>query len=280
MTRIRFGPAGRPIDFTGPTPAIPAYLNSKGLDAFEYQAVRDVRISDDVAAQLKVQARKYDVSLSMHGPYYINLSSSKKGVIEKSINWLILAAKAAYKMGASIVVFHPGYYGDRSPSECLKLAIDSLKIVEEELNSRGIRNVYLGAETTGKKTQLGSLDEVILLTLEVGLVKPVIDWAHLHARALGEDIRDINDVLKVIGKLEENLGSSILKDLHMHYSKIEYGKGGEREHHVLEDENYGPEYSAVCKGLREAGVGGVLISETPLLDKDAIIMKELYMKGC
>lgn len=280
LARLRFGPAGKPIDYTGPTQAIPAYLNSKGLDAFEYQAVRNVRVREEVATQLRLQAEKYDVLLSMHGPYYINLSSDKMEVIEKSIKWLVLAAITAYKMGANIVVFHPGYYGNKSPREALELAVNSLKRIVEELSSNSIKSVSLGAETTGRISQLGSLEEVIELCLRVDMVKPVIDWAHLHARTLGEYINSVEDVTKTIDLLEREIGKEAVENLHMHYSKIEYGKGGEREHHVLEDTNHGPDYLVVCRGLREVGISGVLISETPLLDRDAILMRDVYAKEC
>jgi len=278
--RVRFGPAGRPIDYVGPTPAIPAYLKALGLDAFEYQAVRGVKISDEDAMNLKEQSLKHDVLLSLHAPYYINFSSAKSDVIRKSIRWLVLAAEACYKMGAYVAVFHPGYYGGKDPREALELVENSLKRVEEELKLRGIKGVFLGAETTGKISQVGSLEEVIELSSKLENVKPIIDWAHLHARSLGEQIRSVDEIIGIIDLLEKEVGSKAIKPLHTHFSRIEYGKGGEREHHVLDERSYGPEFTVVCKGLREVGVDAVIISESPLLDKDALLMKRIFMNEC
>jgi len=276
MTRIRFGPAGRPIEYKGPTVEIPFFLKSLGLDAFEYQAVRGVKISKEDAEQLGINAKKSDVLLSLHGPYYINFSSEKEDVVVKSVERLNEAVKAASYMGAYVVVFHPGYYGKLKPEEAVKKVITGLLKVKDFMSSKGIKNVWLGPETTGKTSQVGSVDEIITICKEVGNARPVIDWAHIHARSKGTYITCIDHVIEVIEKVERELGSEVLKPLHCHFSKISYGKGGEREHVILADEEHGPDFRIVCKGLLEVGVEAVVISESPILEKDALVMKRIY----
>ncbi len=272
--KLRFGPAGKPVDFKGDMVKVPEYLAKIGLDALEYEAVRGVRISEDKARRLGEEARKYNIVLSLHAPYYVNLASRDEAKLKASIKRVIESLKAAYWMGAYVVVIHVGYYkGHESRRSALKHAIHSLKNIEEQMKQIGIKDVWIGPETTGKKTQIGSIEEIIEICTSINMCRPVVDWAHLHARALGMHIRNVDDVIKIIDELERNLDPKALKPLHQHFSKIEYGSGGEKEHHTLGEEEYGPDFRIVCRGLKEVGVEGVIISESPILDKDALVMK-------
>lgn len=278
MVRIRFGPAGKPISFKGPMVKVPQFLRSIGLDAFEYEAVRGVRIRKEQAEVLGNEAEKYDIAMSIHAPYFINLSSNKEETVEKSKRRLVEAAKAAYYMKAKIVVFHPGYYLKYTPEEAYARALRALKEVEKEIKSLGLKNVMLGAETTGKKSELGSLDEVIRLAQEVDLVVPVIDWAHIYARSCGTMVTTISNVLSIIERVEKEVGKKALKPLHTHFSKIIFKEYGEKEHVVLSSKEHGPDFEVVCRALLEAGVDTVIISESPVLEQDALVMKKIYEK--
>ncbi len=276
-SRIRFGPAGKPVDLKSADylKAI-EYIANEGLDALEYEAVRGVRISQKKALELKIQAEKYNVVLSLHAPYYINLASPKEETTKKSIDRLKQAIQAASWMNAYVVVFHPGYYKDNpSTRHALERVINALKQVEEWMKSSGIKNVYISPETTGKRTQVGSLEEVVEICRNIDYCRPTIDWAHLHARHLGQRITSVNDVIEVIEYVERELGREAVNPLHTHFSRIEYGEGGEREHHTMDEKEYGPEFHNVCQAYKETGIKAVVISESPLLDKDALIMKKI-----
>lgn len=79
---VRFGPSGNSDSFyeQGHKSSVemPAWLRDMGLSAYEYQCNRGVRISEEMARQLGEQARKSDIFLSIHAPYYINLASVKE----------------------------------------------------------------------------------------------------------------------------------------------------------------------------------------------------------
>jgi len=276
MVRLRFGPAGKPISFKGPMVKVPQFLKSIGLDAFEYEAVRGVRIRKEQAEALGREAEKFDISMSLHAPYFINLSSDKKETIEKSKQRLLEAAKAAYHMKARVVVFHPGYYLKYTPEEAYAKALRALKEVEEEIKSLKLKGVMLGAETTGKKSELGSLDEVIRFAQEVDSVVPVIDWAHIYARSCGTMVTTVDSVLNIIGRIEREVGEKALKPLHTHFSKIIFKEYGEKEHVVLSSKEHGPDFEVVCIALLEVGVNTVVISESPILEQDALVMKKIY----
>ena len=93
---IKFGPAGNSESFyeDGLRSALeaPKWLNQKGLTAYEYQCGHGVRISDDAAGDLGAEAKKYDVTLSVHAPYYISLSSVEEEAIEEELSSSALAA--------------------------------------------------------------------------------------------------------------------------------------------------------------------------------------------
>lgn len=273
--RVRFGPAGNPLDFKGPTVEAPIYVKEEGLDAYEYQAVRGVRIKEDVAKELGKNAKENDVYVSLHGPYYINLASDKKDTFRKSKERLLESMRAAVWMGAKKVVFHPGYYGEKSPEEALKMCVEALKEVVELAKCEGIRGVFLAPETTGKLSQLGSLNEILAMCEEVELVYPTIDWAHIHAREQGL-IKGKKDYEKILSEIDKRLGSDVLKDLHCHFTKVEFTEKGEKTHRLLSEKEFGPPFEPLAEIIVEWNLKPVIISESPTLDRDAINMKKIY----
>ncbi|MEM0340168.1 MAG: TIM barrel protein [Acidilobaceae archaeon] len=275
MARIRYGPAGLPIDYKGQLEGVPSYLRSLGLDAFEYEAVHGVKVKEEKARSLGSQARAFDVKVSIHGPYYINLASPERDVVLRSIERIVESLKAAEWMGAEAVVIHTGYYkGNPSKKIALERAIATYKEALDLLPS-WVKTPTIAPETLGKDSQIGTVEEVVEICRQIERCKPCVDWAHIYARYEGKFVTKVDDVLKVIEFIEKELGSASIKPLHTHFSKIEYGKGGEREHKVLAEKGYGPDWSIVCEAYLSANVEAVVISESPLLDKDALVMKSV-----
>ena len=273
----RFGPAGKPHGFKGKSVDIPVYLHKEGLEAFEYQAVRMVKIGEEDAGALGLKARDFDVWLSLHSPYAINLCGNRE-VVEASKRRLLASLKASYWMGARIAVFHPGFYGRLSSKEAVKACAKAMEEVLEEAKAEGVRGVYLGPETTGKVRQVGSIDEVIELCESVDSAKPVVDWAHIHARGMGS-IKGKDDYLKIMEAIERRLGSEALKSLHCHYTPVEFGRGGEVRHRCMDEVGYGPSFNFLAEIIAEQGLSPVIISESPLLDVDSLKMKEIVLKA-
>ncbi len=254
---------------------VPEYLAKLGLDALEYEAVRGVNIREEKARLLGEEAEKHGITLSMHAPYYVNLASGKQEVIDKSVRRLVDALRASEWMHAYVVVFHPGYYKDLGREGSVRRVIESLRRVLEEASALGVKYPFLGPETTGKTSQVGSIEDIIEICSSTERCRPVVDWAHLYARSLGEFLRASEEAVRIIDLLEKELGREAVSPLHQHFSRIEYGRGGEKQHHPLNEDEYGPEFSYVCEALMETGVDSVIISESPLLDRDALVMKEI-----
>jgi len=280
--RLRFGPAGVPPSFRAMKAAlsdVPRLLRGEGLDAIEYQAVRwgaKPQIKREDAEKLGLEAKKNDVWLSLHGSYFINFCGGKD-VIEASKQRLIACATAAEWMNAHIVVFHPGFYGKRPQKEVFRNCLEALKEVVETMRTLGIKNLNIGPETMGKPSQFGSLDEIVSLCEGVEQTQPVIDWAHLHARDRGR-FRTVDDFRRVIDEIENRLGTEAVRDVHCHFTKVEFTDKGEKRHHTMNEAEYGPDFTVLAKVIAEFKLKPVIISESPILDVDAIKMRDILQK--
>jgi len=280
--RPRFGPAGVPPAFRAmkiTLADVPRLLREEGLDVFEYQAVRwgtKPQIKKEDAEKLGLKAKENDVWISLHGSYFINFCG-EKDIIEASKQRLIACATAAEWMNAYVVVFHPGFYGKKPQTEAFRNCLEALKEVVETMRTSEIRNVKIGPETMGKPSQMGNLEEVLGLCEEVEQTQPVIDWAHLHARGKGR-FKTVDDFRKVVEKIETRLGTESVKDLHCHFTKVEFSDRGEKCHHTLEEMAYGPDFTMLAKIIAEFELKPVIISESPILDVDAIKMRDILKK--
>jgi deoxyribonuclease-4 len=282
--RPRFGPAGVPPFFRiigAQLSDVPSLLREEGLDAFEYEAVRwgqKPQIKQQDAENLRVEAERNDVLLSLHGSYYINLSGEKE-VVEASKRRLIACATAAEWMGAYVVVFHMGFYGREDRTETFRRCKEALREIVNTMKTLGIEKVKLGPETMGKHSQFGSLDEILAICQEVEQTQLVIDWSHLHARS-GGGLRSAKNFREVTEKAEEKLGTAAVRNMHCHFSKIEFTyKGGEKRHHILDEPKYGPDFEMLAEVITEFNLRPVVICETPILDIDAMKMRDILRKA-
>jgi deoxyribonuclease IV len=276
--RARFGPAGVPPTFKWTKAGledVPAFLHAEGLDALEYEAIywgAKPQMKRENAEEFGLKAKENDVWLSMHGSYFVNLCGETK-IVEASKKRLIACATAARWMNAHVLVFHPGFYGSKPHEITLRNCVLALKDLVSSLKSLGIDSVKLGPETTGKTAQLGSLDEILSICKQVDQTQLVIDWSHLHARDLGR-FRTVEDFRKVVLKVENELGTEAVQNMHCHFTKIEFTEAGERRHHVLAEARYGPDFRLLARVIVEFKLKPVIICESPLLDLDAISMRD------
>lgn len=271
--KIIFGPAGKPLGYTGSAYTSSKYLSEHGLHAFEYQSSHGVRIGEKSAKILKKQSEKEDVLISMHGPYYINMCSKEPEKIDASIERLVDSARVGEWMGAYRLVFHPGFYSNQKPEKALKICEQSYKRLLERCEEEGFENYTFAPETTGKKSQLGNLNEIINMCQGFEHFEPTIDFAHVHARGRGI-LNKKEDYNCIFSKLENGLD---IERLHCHFTTIEYTHNGERKHHNLNEyPEYGPYIEDLLLNLIENDWKATIICETPLRDKDSMKMKQIY----
>lgn len=277
----KFGPAGNGENFTKQgftnTLEVPKYLNSFGLNAYEYQCGHGVRTSEKKAAELGEEAKKYDIALSVHSPYYISLSSVEEEKRKNSIRYIKETAALAKAMGATRIVVHSGSCAKISREEALSLAKDTLAQALNMLDEEGLSEITICPETMGKINQLGTLEEVAELCAMDERLLPCIDFGHLYARTFG-GIKDKEDYKKILDFLENRLGYDRVKSFHSHFSRIAFTPaGGEKAHLTFEDTEFGPDFEPLLDLIVKRNLTPTFICESAGTQaEDAATMKKYY----
>lgn len=261
---MRFGTAGIPRCVNGSTLEGIRGIADLSLSAMEVQFVHGIQMKAPLAFEAGKLAKELGVALSVHAPYYINLLGSKE-VVAKSQERILGSCRMASIMAASPVVVHAGFGSNT------KGIIDALTPVVSRVREESL-NVKVGLETMGRQKQWGSLDEVLEVCSVLDVV-PVVDFSHLHARSSG-GLKTTEDYVGIFEKIEAS-NASLLKNLHCHFSGIEYKNGSEVRHLPLDDS---PPFEPLARLLVDLGLELTLISESPLLEVDAIKMKETVNK--
>ena len=278
---IKFGTGGNPNDSYDKkykaSEQMPKYLNEMGLDAYEYECSRGVRISDKKAEEIKNQAIKYNISLSVHSPYYISLSTQEEEKKIKSIKYIIDTMIAAKKMGATKIVVHAGSVMNLDREFAVKSACLLLERAYMEAENVGVSDIIICPETMGKINQLGNTKEIVEMCLVNDSFLPTIDFGHLYSRELGR-LNSEYEWEKELSFYIEKLGYERMKHFHAHFSKMEYTlNGGEKRHVTFDDEGYGPDFMPVAKVLKKLKLEPVIICESAGTQSfDALKMKEIY----
>ncbi len=279
--RVHFGPAGNSNSFAAmgykKNTDIPAYVVKMGLNAYEYQCGRGVKISASSAEALGKEAAAHGVQLSLHSPYYISLSSVEEEKRTGSIRYILESARAVDAMGGVRVVVHSGSASKISREQALAYAKQTLAGAAAALDEQGLSHIRLCPETMGKINQLGTLDEVIELCRVDERFIPCIDFGHLNARTLG-GLRTFADYEEIFTKIENGLGLSRLREFHAHFSKIEYTQnGGEKRHLTFEDTVFGPDFEPVAELIVKKGCSPTIICESDGTQaEDAKAMRDMY----
>ena len=281
MGPIWFGPAGTADSFAAmgykKTTQMPEYLEKMGLNAFEYQCGRGVRVNPATAASLKRDFAEKNLRMSLHAPYYISLSSTEEEKRQGSIRYILESAAAARLLGADRVVVHTGSCAKLSRAEALELAKGTLKAALAALEEAGLSDITLCPETMGKLNQLGTLEEVLELCAMDERLLPCIDWGHLNARTLGGMSRP-EDFAGAFRLMDQKLGRERLRGVHAHFSRIQYTeKGGEKKHLTFADQQYGPWFEPLAEEILRYGCTPVIICESAgTQSEDAAAMRDIY----
>ncbi len=263
---IRIGPAGIPLSCKGRTNRDGLMYTREILDlnVMEVQFVRGLYVmEEEEAIFMREYSQEHDVELHVHAPYYINLASDDE--VELSFEKAKSSAVLADMMGANTVILHPGYYGDKTEKETLdKIVSNTKKLVS--LLKKEDRAVNIGLETMGKQKVFGSLDEIVSVCQKVKEIVPVIDVGHIHARGDGclKSKEDFQEVFDTLGKL--NLDHYLI-----HVTGVLYEQGNEQYHLPIKKGDM--PLSPLIDVILDNKYNVSLISESPLLEHDAVYMR-------
>ena len=124
-----------------------------------------------------------------------------------------------------------------------------------------------------ENSKWAALDEILTLNQEVEGTQLVVDWAHLHALHQGT-LKKTEDFRAIAEKVEQKLGTEAMRSMHCHFSKIEFTAQGEKRHHTLDEERYGPDFRLLAEVIADFQMHPTMICESPILDVDARKMQD------
>jgi deoxyribonuclease IV len=273
--RLLFGTAGVPHSSSGSDAKSGVEtVAALGLDAMEVEFVHGVRMRQEQAEKVGERAQELKVALTCHGPYYINLNALEKEKKEASVERILATARAARWLRARSITFHAAFYLQQEKKSVHNVVREELRRIVEILRSDG-NDVQIRPELTGKPSQYGDLEELLLLAEEIPGVFPCVDFSHLHARTGGKE-NSAEEFHATLARYQQVLGKNALLDLHLHLSGIAYSGKGEQRHLNLGDSDM--RYGELLGAFREFSVGGIVVCESPNLEQDALLLKKAFQK--
>jgi deoxyribonuclease IV len=225
MGLVRVGPAQLPSR-ESPADAI-ASLAERGYTACEIGFEGGFWIDWELAEELGALARDREIVLSIHAPIAAFLGHTDRGPkYKRAMGMLDHSAGIAKVVGAEVIVFHPGFLLGRSREAALDAVVEQLRELGERLEGKD-RAVPFGIEIMGRVRELGSAEDVFLVSEQLPWVRPVLDFAHLHAVSDG-------------GFVTADVFASVLAGadrvmppgapFHVHFSDIAFANRNETRH--------------------------------------------------
>ncbi|MHC4277482.1 MAG: TIM barrel protein [Planctomycetota bacterium] len=276
----KFGVAGCPPNFwkssyKRDSVNSPLWLAGIGLDAYEIQFTHGIRLTMERALVLRKNAESTGTALSIHAPYYVVLTSTKKEVVKNSIEMMLKCLEFASYLGTNKIILHPGT-NQGNARDAMKRCLDNLKVIRKNTDNK---KTLIYVETVGRRlSYLGSLEEIIEMCGELDFLRPCLDFAHIYAYESGV-LLEKGDFRKIFDRIGEKipLGTEEMKRLHCHFYPIEFGEKGEKRHKNYRDDGYGPRFEPFLEVIAEYGLTPTIICESKdAQDEDALRMKAFY----
>ena len=225
-TSIRVGPARFPSRES--TEEALDILLERGYTACEIDFESGFWMDYPFAERLGELAREHDIALSVHAPLFGFMghleASGRK--FTSALGALDRSAGIAAACGAELVVFHPGFLLGRSREGALDAVVEQLGTLRERLEGKD-RAVTFGVEVMGRVRDLGSLDDIVEISQRTSWVRPVLDFAHMHATSDGAFLaaEPFTEALHVV---DETLDDEA--PFHIHFSDIAFANRNETKH--------------------------------------------------
>jgi deoxyribonuclease-4 len=225
MALVRFGPARVPSRESAE--AALGVLLERGYSACEIDFESGFWMDYDFAARLGELADARGVALSVHAPLAGFMGHAERGrKLNMAVGMLDHSAGIARAAGAEVVVFHPGFLLGRTREAALDSVVEQLGELRERLAAKD-RAVPFGVEVMGRVRELGSADDVVEIARRTGWVRPVLDFAHMHATSDGAftTVEPFADALAQVDAVLEP-GAPF----HVHFSDIQFANRNETKH--------------------------------------------------
>jgi deoxyribonuclease IV len=224
MGAIRVGPARCPSR-ESPELAV-EILVERGYDACELDLESGFWLDYPWAERLGELARAQGIALSVHAPLFAFPGHPDAKKSKMALGALDRTAGIAAASGAEIVVVHPGFWLGRTPEQTIDDVVASLATLREKLESKE-RAVPFGVEVMGRVSELGSIDHVVEIASRLDWVRPVVDFAHMHATTDGA-LTDVEAFAAVLEAADTAIEPGA--PFHIHFSDIAYANRNETKH--------------------------------------------------
>jgi deoxyribonuclease IV len=225
VAAIRIGPARVPSR-ESPEEAV-ALLQEREYTACEIDCEGGFWMGYPFAERFGELAREAGIALSLHAPIAGFLGHRERDKkYRMAVGMLDHSAGLAAAAGAAPVVFHPGFLLERPRDDALAAVVEQLGELRERLEGKG-RGVPFGVEIMGRVRDFGTAEDVLGISAQLGWVRPVLDFAHLHATSDGAftDAEPFHAVLGAADAIQEP-GTSF----HVHFSDIAFANRNETKH--------------------------------------------------
>jgi len=265
---LRFGPAEVPSR-KSPEEAV-RLLREQKFNACEIDFAGGFWMDYEWAEEFGKLARTARIVLSVHAPiagFMGHLERDKK--FRMAVGMLDHSAGIAVAASAKLVVFHPGFLLGRTRRAAISAVSKQLEELRTRLEGKG-RVVPFGIEVMGRVRDFGSLDDVVEISRRSGWVRPVLDFAHMHATSDGA-YTDVEPFAAALEAVDEVLEAEA--PFHIHFSDIAYANRNETKHLPYGEGTLraDPLGEALQRFKRPATV----ISESPDLESDQAIRAAL-----
>ena len=230
-------------------------LVDRGHDAVELPFVHGFPWNEKRCARFAAAASERGMAVSVHAPYFAVLTVDDEDRRVKTLAALEHTLKLGRALGAHTIVAHTGYVKDRTPEQLHELVDEGISRIEPKVRTLG---VALGLETSGSDRAFGSLGDIALIAGRYSFVRPVIDWAHVHAKS-GGALTTREAFTSVIAFLRAEFPGWALDPLHTQFTDNEFGARGEIRH--VPYGNGTLRSGPLAEAAVEAGLSMVVISE-------------------
>ena len=254
MSSIRFGISRLPPE-DAPDEQFLDDLVAKGHRALELPFVDGFPWKEKRCQAFGELAAERDIRLSVHAPYFAGLTLPDEDRGRQSLAALEHTMKLGKALTAPVIVAHFGSNYSEEPDVLMDRIRSRLDSVVSKVESLG---VGMGLETAGNNRSFGSLGDIAMLASEYSFVRPVVDWAHVHAMT-GGGLTSKDAFVSVFSFIQSQFPGWMIAPLQTQFSDNEFGAGGEIRHIAYGEGTLrvGP----LVEAAQEAGVGMVLISE-------------------
>jgi len=222
---LRFGPSGLPEAPTFEESF--AALAADGYRACEIGFVSGFWLDYETAPQFAEAAAAADVYISVHAPLAAFMGHADRGKkFKMALGMLDHTAGLAKAVGARLIVFHPGFLLGRERAQAIADVVDQLGDLRARLEAKD-RLVPFGVEVMGRVRDLGTVEDVLAIAAQVDFVRPVLDFAHMHATSDGA-YTDVDMFASALEAADEVIEPGA--PFHIHFSDIAYANRNETKH--------------------------------------------------